>query len=163
MRSILLRRNGLNPTPRFDSDTMMAPFDWFNREVGRMFPATWDDENETVGAYPVDVREDDKHVYVDAELPGFKKNEIDITLHEGVLEISAQRNAQKVTDDKANKSAASSGKSHLTERRFTKVSRSFRLPTEVDPNKVDAKLTDGVLYLTLHKADQVMPRRIEVK
>ena len=160
MRSILLRRNGLNPASRFETDQMITPFDWINREMSRVFAPAWEDETETVGAYPVDVREDDQHVYVDAELPGFKKSAINITLHEGVLEVTAERKVEKSEkpDDKT-----ASEKRHLTERRFTKVSRSFRLPTEVDANKVDAKLSDGVLHLTLHKADQVMPRRIEVK
>ena len=109
-------------------------------------------KNKNKSEYPVDVHEDDNHLYVDAEMPGFQKDDVSVTLEKGILSISAERNAEE-----------KSGEKHLSERRFTKVARSFTLPVEVDENKVDAKLVDGVLHLTLHKKEEVKPRKIELK
>jgi HSP20 family protein len=54
-------------------------------------------------------------------------------------------------------------RNHLRERRYSRVARRFTLPDSVDDQKVDAKLSDGVLHLTLHKKAEVSPRKIEVK
>jgi len=124
-------------------------FRWMDQELGKFFqmPAA-----KSKGFYPVDVHEDEGHLYVDAELPGFKKEQIELTLEKGVLSISAERE-QSETE----------GEQHLFERRYTNVSRSFSLPVEVDEAKVDAALEDGVLHVTLHKGEEIKPRRIEVK
>src|SRR5690606_7809254 len=96
--------------------------------------------------------EEDDHITVEAELPGFKRDEISVTMEQGVLTIDAER---KVEEKK--------GHPQLNERRWTRVTRSFRLGQAVDEGKVDAKLEDGVLTLTLPKREEVKPRRIEVK
>ncbi len=161
MTPVLLRRCTTPGTPGNPGTTENKdarwPMGWFDRELNRMVNHFWNDENESA-TYPVDVREDENHLYVDAELPGFKKDEIDITLHDGVLSITGERKAESGDDE-----VGEGVKTHLSERRFTRVSRSFRLPTDVDPNQVDAKLADGVLHLTLHKSEQVKPRKIAVK
>jgi HSP20 family protein len=90
-------------------------------------------------------------VFVDAELPGFRKDEIDLTLEGGVLTITAERKQEPKKTE------------HLTERRYTRVQRSFALPTSVDESAVDAKLEGGVLKLKLAKHDEVKPHKIEVK
>lgn len=105
-----------------------------------------------LGAYPVDIREDAEHLYVEAEMPGFKRDEVQVTLENGVLTIQGQRKVEETQGD-----------SHLRERRFTRVARSFTLPNTVDESKVDAKLENGVLQLTLSKREEVKPRKIEVK
>ncbi len=128
--------------------------DFFGNEFGRAL-SRWADEasTELVGSYPVDITEDDAHLYVEAELPGFTRDQVEVTLENGVLTINAQR---KETEKK-NQSA------HLHERRFTRVTRAFSLPTLVNEDKVEAKLDNGVLHLTLHKREEVRPRKIEVK
>lgn len=133
--------------------TLSRPVDVFD-ELSRALTKNWFDEGEAtgLGAYPVDIHEDDDHVYVDAELPGFNKDEVEVTLENGILRINAQR-----------KSEQQKGQPHLTERRFTRVSRAFSLPTPVEEGKVDAKLTDGVLKLTLDKREEVKPRTIQVR
>ena len=135
------------------------PFEML-REIDRAFDWPWylrgNGGRVTEGAtaaYPVDIREDDNHVYVEAELPGFNKDEIEVTMEQGVLTINAQR---KIEERKGEEQ-------HLTERRFTRVSRSFRLPTPVDEGNIDAHLESGVLTLSLPKREEVKPRRIEVK
>lgn len=133
------------------------PIDSVMRELQRNFfrPMNGSDDEfrGLVGSYPVDIREDADHLYVDAEMPGFRKDEITVTFEQGVLTIEGERKVED--DDKTHK--------HLSERRYTHVRRSFTLPTTVDESKVEAKLTDGVLHLTIDKRPEVKPRKIEVK
>jgi len=105
--------------------------------------------------YGVDVREDGDHLYVEAELPGFKKEEIDLTLENQTLTISAERRSEKADGEKG-------GDFLLRERRYSRFLRSFTLPPTVDDKKVDAKLNDGVLTITLNKREETKPRRITV-
>jgi HSP20 family protein len=109
-------------------------------------------EGDLTGAYPVDIREEDGKLIVDAEVPGFKRDEIDVSIDRGVLTITAER-----------KPAEKKGTKHLTERRYTRVERSFTLPCAVDESKVQAKLDEGVLHLELPQTEESKPRRIEVK
>ncbi len=141
-----LRRSAF--APLFDWD---SPLDLL-RQFDRVMP---NGAESTVASYPVDIREDDAHFYVDAEMPGFTKDEIDVTLENGVLSISAERRSE--TDEKKN------GEVHLRERRWNRIARAFKLNNAVDENKVEATLKDGVLHLVLHKREEVRPRKIEVK
>jgi HSP20 family protein len=102
--------------------------------------------------YAVDVREDGDHIYVEAELPGFKKDEVDITLENQQLTIAAERREEK----------EKKGEHLLHERRYTRFLRSFTLPPTVDEQTVNAKLADGVLTVTLNKREETKPRKINV-
>jgi HSP20 family molecular chaperone IbpA len=95
-------------------------------------------------------------MYVEAELPGYKKDEVDITLENQTLTISAEHKSEK-TEGEENK-----GDWLLRERRYSRFLRSFNLPPTVDDQKVDAKLNDGVLTITLNKREETKPRRISV-
>lgn len=135
------------------------PFDLLDREFGRLIGRVRQDAEDNGGggawaSYPIDIREDSEHVYVDAELPGFSKDQVDVTLENGVLSIRAQRDQQPTQEGQVQ---------HVQERRFTRVQRSFTVPKTVDENQVDAKLEDGVLHLTLNKREEVKPRRITVQ
>ncbi len=131
------------------------PFEAMQRELDRITNGDWA-EGMVTAAYPVDIHEDENHLFIEAELPGFKKEEIDLTLENGVLTITAQRSEEHEKDrDKRTR--------HLHERRFARVQRAFTLPTTVDESKVDAKLDDGVLKITLNKREEVKPRKITVK
>ena len=105
--------------------------------------------------YAVDVREDGDHIYVEAELPGFKKDDVDITLENQTLTIAAERREESEND-------GNKGEHLLRERRYTRFLRSFTLPPTVDEQSVNAKLTDGVLTITLNKREETKPRRIQV-
>jgi len=105
-----------------------------------------------VASYPVDVREDENHILVEAEMPGFKKDEVNVTLESGVLTIAAERSIEQ-----------KEGTQHLTERTYTRVHRSFSLPNTVNDADVNAELKDGVLHVTLNKREEVKPRKIEIK
>ena len=107
--------------------------------------------------YAVDVREDGDHIYVEAELPGFKKDEVDITLENQTLTIAAERRSESKNGGDPKK-----GDLLLHERRYTRFLRSFTLPPTVDEQTVNAKLTDGVLTITLNKREETKPRKISV-
>ena len=145
----------------------MLPVTVGRRDVNTEFPTFFDrlfdrwyrdflpaETGEVTGAYPVDIREDDDAIHVDAEMPGFKQDEIDVSIDKGVLRITAERETPEASEKET---------SHLNERRFTRVERAFTLPTPVDEDSVDARLGDGVLHLTLPKTGERKPRRIEVK
>lgn len=104
--------------------------------------------------YGVDVREDQDHIYVEAELPGFKKEEVDITLENQTLTISAERKTETKPDDKS--------QHLLRERRYTRFQRSFTLPPTVDEQSVNAQLNEGILKVTLNKREESKPRKIKV-
>ncbi len=105
--------------------------------------------------YAVDVREDGDHIYVEAELPGFKKDEVDVTLEDQTLTISAERREGGTNEPPK-------GEHLLRERRYTRFLRSFTLPPTVDEQTVNAKLNDGVLTVTLTKREESKPRKIAV-
>ncbi len=109
-------------------------------------------ESELIGAYPAEITEDEDAVYVNAEMPGFGRDEISVSCDSGVLHISAERTPEEAE-----------GTTHLNERQYTRVERSFSLPAPVDEEKSEAKLEDGVLKLKLPKTEESKPRRIEIQ
>src|SRR4051812_11253657 len=148
------RRKVMLPT-RVARQSNGDPIDAFHREfdtaLGRFFGGG-DGGQVRWAPFGVDVREDADHIYVEAELPGFRKDDIDITLENQTLTISAER---KETEEKK-------GDYLLNERRYQRFLRSFTLPPTVDEKKVDAKLNDGVLNITLNKREESKPRKIQV-
>jgi HSP20 family protein len=126
----------------------------FDTMLGRWFGAA--NSGNLSAPFAVDVREDADHMWVDAELPGFTKDEVEITLENQTLTITAEKKEDKKED------GAKKGDYLLQERRYTRFQRSFTLPPTVDSGKVDAKLNDGVLTITLIKREEVKPRKINV-
>ena len=122
----------------------------FNTMLNRFFNGSQD--GGRLAPYGVDVREDSDHIVVEAELPGYRKDDVDITLENQTLTIAAQRNEQ----------AEQKGDLLLHERRYSRFLRSFTLPPTVDEKSVDAKLHDGVLTITLTKREETKPRKISV-
>lgn len=86
------------------------------------------------------------------ELPGMKKDEIEISLHDGTLTISGERKAGATNGDKAERS----------ERYVGKFRRSITLPAAIDGTKVNASYRDGILTVTLPKAEEAKPKQIPV-
>jgi HSP20 family protein len=86
------------------------------------------------------------------ELPGMRKEDIEISLHDGTLTISGERKRESVNGDKAER----------TERYIGTFRRSIALPTRVEASKVKATYRDGILIVTLPKAEEVKPKQIQV-
>jgi HSP20 family protein len=134
-----------------------VPFENMQRDFDTLVNRLFNGRGNQVAfaPYAVDVREDQDHIYVEAELPGFVKDEIDITMENSTLTISAERKTE-------NKQEQPGGDYLLNERRYSRFLRSFTLPPTVDEGSVQAALKDGVLTITLNKREETKPRKIKV-
>ena len=135
------------------------PLETLDREFGRVLNRIWGSAEvpSTLAPYAVDVSEDANHFHVEAELPGFSRDEVDITLEDGVLTIRADRKEETKKGD------ACGDKQPLhVERRWVRFERSFTLPTAVNENSVQARLDNGILSITLDKREEVKPRKIQI-
>jgi HSP20 family protein len=107
------------------------------------------------GAAPaVDVYENKESFVVKAELPGMKKEDIDVSLHDGSLSISGERKSEEKVDE---------GEVYRSERFFGRFQRTVALPAAVDAGKIKAQYQDGVLTVTLPKAEEAKPKQIDVQ
>jgi HSP20 family protein len=102
----------------------------------------------------LDVYQDKDHVFVKCELPGMKKEDIEISLHENTLSISGERKVEKEVKE---------GDGYRSERFFGRFSRSVTLPVLVQASNVKAQYKDGILTVTLAKAEEAKPKQIEVQ
>jgi HSP20 family protein len=101
----------------------------------------------------VDLYEDKDNLVVTAELPGMKKEEIDISLHDGNLVIGGERKVEKQYGEK---------ETQRSERFYGRFQRTVGLPKTVDAGTVKAAYNDGVLTVTLPKTPEAKPKQIEV-
>lgn len=109
----------------------------------------------SAGVFPLtNVTEDNNNYYVRAELPGIKSDELDIQVTAKSISISGER---KIPAEGSN------AKYHRREREAGKFSRSVSLPDDVDVDKVDAKLKNGILTLVIPKAEKTKPKQIKVQ
>ncbi len=102
----------------------------------------------------VDISETEAEYTILAELPGVKKQDVKVTVENGVLTIQGDRHQQAVENGK---------KYHRIERSYGRFVRSFTLPETVDEGKVQAEYAEGMLHLRLPKSEKAKPRQIEVK
>lgn len=129
-------------------------------EMDRFFnhfiaPTFEDDEMTEVNWSPrVDISEREDSFSVRAELAGLNRDDVKITMREGVLTIKGEKKEEAEHKDQNH---------HICERRYGKFIRSFRLPAPVSEKKIDASFKDGILNLTLPKAEEAKPKEIEIK
>lgn len=130
--------------------------DRLNRMVTRPATRTNGKESLTVADWmpTVDISETAGEYVIQAELPEVKKDDVKVTLEEGVLTIQGQRRQEK--DEKTTKY-------HRIERSYGTFVRSFSLPDQVNESGVKAEFKDGVLNLHIPKSEKAKPRAIEVK
>ena len=102
----------------------------------------------------IDISENETAFEVRAEVPGIDKKDIDITLSEGLLTIKGEK---KVENEEKNE------KYHMRESGYGSFSRSFQLSSDVENERIEASYKDGVLKISLPKAEAAAPKRIEVK
>ena len=100
----------------------------------------------------LDLYQNNDNVVAIVELPGMRKEEIEISLQDGMLTIAGERKAESGQENGAER----------TERFTGKFRRSITLPTRVDANKVTASYKDGILTVTLPKAEEAKPKQIQV-
>jgi HSP20 family protein len=102
----------------------------------------------------VDITEDDNEYLIKAELPEIKREDVKVTVENGMLTLSGERKLEKEETGK---------KYHRVERAYGSFLRSFHVPEDTDPDKVAAEFKEGVLQIHLPKQEAVKPRQIEVK
>jgi HSP20 family protein len=126
-----------------------------NRLFGDFFGPAAAPQGRTVGIFPaLNVWEGDDELYVEAELPGIRSDDLDISVVGQQLMIKGRR-----ADFEPEKGVSI----HRRERGSGEFARVIELPVEVNANGVEAKLADGVLLIMLPKAEAAKPRKIEVK
>jgi HSP20 family protein len=108
---------------------------------------------ETAWSPPVDISESEDDLILRLEVPGMDKEDINITVSEGVLTVAGEKKIE--TEEKET--------CHCRERCYGSFSRSICLPFDVDADKVDATFKDGVLKITLPRAEAAKPKHIEIK
>lgn len=101
----------------------------------------------------LDVFEDQDSLVVKAEVPGMKKEDIEISLHDGSLSISGERKGESKSED---------AEVYRAERFFGRFQRTVMLPTPVNAEKVKAQYKDGILTVTLPKTEEAKPKHIDV-
>ena len=133
--------------------TPMDPFSAMRAEMDRVFenfrgrgwptmPSLLTPSGEDLVVPDMDIRENDKEIVIEAELPGMEQKDIDVSLKNGMLTIKGEKRSEeeKEEDDY-----------HLTERRYGSFQRGFRVPETVDPDQVEASLEKGVLHVKMAK------------
>ena len=100
----------------------------------------------------IDVYEDDEQVTVEAELPGMSKDDVEITVENGVLTLRGQKEEEREDEEY-----------HRVERRYGRFERSFKLPDYADDQNAAATFSDGALPISLPKKETARTKKIEVK
>ena len=142
----------------------MTPWSSFGRlsdlrdEIDRLFDTPMTElartSNLLSGWTPaLDVYEQKDNFVVKAELPGMKKEDIQVSLHDGSLSISGERKSETKHED---------ADVYRAERFFGRFQRAVTLPAPVAPDKVKAQYKDGVLTVTLPKTEEAKPKQIDV-
>lgn len=135
----LLKRN----LPAFGNLSDFFDDDWFSVKSSDLLPA-------------INVSDNDGNYEIEMAVPGFKKEEFNVSIENGVLTISAK--TQKEEEEK---------KKNYTRKEFSSksFSRSFTLPDNIDENSIDAEYKDGVLKVLLHKSEKELPlkRSVNIK
>ena len=128
-----------------------------NNRMQALFPPSMrrDDDAMLADWTPaIDVQENEAEYLVKADLPDIKKDDVKITIDDGVLSMEGERKQEKEEKDK---------KFHKVERVYGKFVRRMALPSDVDEGKVSAEFKDGVLHVHLPKAEHARPHTVDVK
>ncbi len=102
----------------------------------------------------IDISETDNQFLISAELPGMKKEEINISLDGGQLSISGERNFKNEEEGKTY---------HRVETKYGSFSRSFQLPDNVDEESISASYDNGLLHISINKSEDKVKKQIEIK
>ncbi|MDO7976308.1 Hsp20/alpha crystallin family protein [Oceanotoga teriensis] len=125
--------------PNFDE------FDSVFEDLSKMFNGM---DKITKNSYMnIDLYENEKEAVIEAELPGFQRDEININIENNILNITAQKKEEKEEKN-------DSKKYYIKERYFGKVARAFEMPENIDLEKINAKFENGILKITLAKKDE---------
>ncbi|MFA6439629.1 MAG: Hsp20/alpha crystallin family protein [Bacteriovoracaceae bacterium] len=102
----------------------------------------------------VDIVENSDQCILKAEIPGLTKDDVKITLENNVITIRGEKKNEVETKE---------GEYHRIERKYGSFERSFTVPESIKMNEIDAQYKDGVLILTMPKAEETKPKSVEIK
>lgn len=102
----------------------------------------------------IDISESDKQYMIDVEVPGMRKEDIDLNIENNTLTISGERKFEKKEDNK---------QYHRVESHYGSFSRSFTLPENVKVDSISASYNNGILNITVDKSEQQMKKQIKIK
>lgn len=143
--------------PRFSPfENPFSEMERLKREMDRLFSDAMGRGPAGMGSgvFPaLNVSEDGDKVYVHAELPGFKPDDIEISVEKDTLSLRGERKTEEVEN----------ASYHRRERRTGKFQKALTLPYDINVEAVDANFKDGVLKLVLPKAEHVKPKKITIK
>ena len=139
---------------RLADNGVLDVLDRFHRDLNGLTQESNGNGHEMWQPSGLEVWEDAQNIYVEAELPGVKPEDVDVTLEGGTLTIRGQ---------KKQVSQQEHVQYHYRQRRYGQFIQQFQLPTTVDASKVTANLHDGVLRVQVEKRPEVKPRKVEVK
>jgi HSP20 family protein len=144
--------------PQLSGGSPFGRFTNLRDEIDRLFDAPLTELARTSRllsgwTMALDVSEDKDDFFVKAELPGMKKEQIEVSLHDGSLSISGERKSKSNHED---------AEVHRAERFFGRFQRTVALPTPVAADKVKAQYKDGILTVTLPKTEEAKPKHIDV-
>lgn len=123
-------------------------------EWGRELDDWFNAEREVLRPVPVEIKENDNNITVTAAVPGFKPDEIEVSLKDDLLILSGEmKSSEEKKDDNV----------IVREWRSDRFLRQFTLPSNVDPNNIEANLKDGMLKLVMPKAPAEEAKKIPVK
>ena len=127
-------------------------FNRYNGLIGRNWPR---DEDRAIAEWrPVaNISETDSEYLIKAELPEVKKEDVEVTVHEGVITIKGERHEEATAENE---------KQHRVESVYGSFARSFALPADVDESGIHADSKDGVLRVHLPKTEVKKPKAIEI-
>jgi len=129
--------------------------DRLNRTLGSVFGrAEREDEmNLAAWAPPVDIAEEKDKIVITAELPGFREEQIEIQMENGMLTLRGERKFENETEGKSY---------HRVERSYGQFVRTFSLPNNVDRERIKADFSNGLLKVELPKREDAKPRTIKI-
>jgi HSP20 family protein len=136
---------------------LMVAQNRINRMLDSFFdnrPSVWQDELATTWAPEVDIEETKDAIILRADVPGVKKSDLHISVENNQLTFRGERKAE--TESKGRNF-------HRVERTYGTFQRSFMLPATVLSDRVEATYKEGVLEVTVPKAEEVKPREIEIR
>jgi HSP20 family protein len=153
--TMLSRFSDWNGLPRFAFPDVSRgmPFHDLRRELDRLF---FDFERGAAepGAGPtLNVEDRGDAILLRAELPGMSEKELELTVTGSTVTLKGERKVE----------APAGYTTHRNERSTFRFARTFELGTKIDPDKVQASLTNGILTVTLPKAADAQPKQIQVK
>jgi HSP20 family protein len=137
--------------PRVPFGAMACNFD---RMFDEMFTGRPTAESEAGWVPRADVHENDNAFVVQLDLPGVEKDNVKVKFEDDTLVVSGERKHESSVDEK---------NFHRVERAYGSFTRSISIPKDVDSEKISASFKNGVLEITLPKADEVKAKEIEIK